>query len=122
MKKIENNLKRDNIGLMIYYIYRGFKLAIFLLNCFVIYSIIDNNSKLLTLSLVLNIIYLVIYMYRIWIIIPSGIICFYLTNNIYLSICSAFVFGNAISYIIDFIIIFFMKIFLKLINKLDKNK
>ena len=122
MNKLEKNIKRDNTGLIIYYIYRGLKLSIFLLNILVIYFALTNNPKLLILSLVFNIIYVALYIQRFWLIIPAGIICFYFNNDILLAISLGFAIGNSISYIIDFIFIFLFKIILSIINKIDKNK
>ena len=124
MKKfgIYNNKKEislEKVGKNIYYSYYLLKLFIFAFNFFIIYNFFHNQNYLFITSLILNIIYLLIYYRRLWINILSIIIIFYFTHHIYNSIIIGLAIGNGISYIIDFIVIRFISFLMDLLERIS---
>jgi len=103
-RNIEQDMKIERIGTGLYYTYRIFLFIVFLLNAFVAYSFIfKEEPKLLVLSLVLNIIYALIYIRRELLVLIAGGIIYYIYKDIFHAICIGFAIGNGISYIIDLI-------------------
>lgn len=118
---MDRNITIEKVGIVAYYSYKLFKFLIILLNAFVIYFYFSGTPKFIILSLVLNSIYIVIYIRRFWIIIPSMILSFFLTKNIYYSIVIGFCIGNTISYIIDFIILTLISCFMNFLERMSRK-
>lgn len=103
-RNIEQDMKIERIGARLYYTYRIFLFIVFLVNVYVTYSFIfKEEPKLLVLSLVLNIIYALIYIRRELLVLVAGGIIYYIYKDIFHSICLGLAIGNGISYIIDLI-------------------
>lgn len=118
---MDRNITIEKVGIIAYYSYKLFKFLTVLLNTFVIYFYFNGNPKFIILSLILNSIYIVIYIHRFWIIIPSMILSFFLTKNIYYAIVIGFCIGNTISYIIDFIVLTIMSSFMNFLERMSKK-
>jgi hypothetical protein len=103
-RNIEQDMKMEKLGAKLYYTYRTFLLIVFLVNLYVTYYFIfKEQPKLLILSLVLNIIYALIYIRRELLILIAGGLIYYFYKDIFHAICIGFAIGNGISYIIDLI-------------------
>ena len=103
----------ETLGSKLYYIYRLLKLSIFMFNLFIIYKYFFDKPILVTLSIVLNIIYIILYINRLYLNIVAGIFIYLASNNIVLSVALGLSIGNNISYIIDFL-------FIKLISLISR--
>ncbi len=103
----------ETLGSKLYYIYRLLKLSIFMFNLFIIYKYFFDKPILITLSIVLNIIYIILYINRLYLNIVAGIFIYLASNNIVLSVALGLSIGNNISYIIDFL-------FIKLISLISR--
>lgn len=104
----KKDMKIEQIGAKLFFIYRLFKFLVVAFNAYFIYCSINQEPKLLLLCLILNVIYSIIYVNRIWAKVIGGLAAFYFTNDIYLSVCLGLAIGNIVSYILDFILIKFI--------------
>lgn len=102
---MKKNINIENLGTTVYYIYRFIKFIIFAFNIFVLYRYLNGNPIFIKLSIILNIIYLILYIDRIYLNIGSIIIFYIIYKDIIVSISLGLGLGNAISYVFDFIII-----------------
>lgn len=116
ISRAEKDLKIEKVGSTIYYSYRIFKLLIFILNVYVTYSCLSGKPKFLILSLILNLIYSIIYIKRVWLILIAGGVGYYFTKDIYQTICLSLAIGNGISYIIDFFTIIFVSFIIRIMQ------
>lgn len=117
IKQKEKMAKFDNKVFKIYNAFWGLRTWIFLFNIFILIMIFIDCPMLLILSIIINIIYLLLYNRRLLIIIGSMIFGYFYSNNVLMTISIGFCIGNSISYIIDFIRI---KIYSFLFNSIDR--
>lgn len=112
--------KPEIVGEKIYYVYFGFKLVIFLLNIFFVYSILKNHQNFVMLNLIVNIIYLLLYNRRLIMNILVMSISYYIFKDILTCTSLGFSLGNIISYVIDLVVRKFYSLLFKIFRRLDK--
>ena len=98
------DLKWERLGNRVFFIYRLFRFLVFAFNIFIIYSMYNKEPQFLTLALVLNIIWFLIYNHRITFL-ATGLVLSYLliSKDTFELVTTGIVIGNSICYIVDFI-------------------
>ena len=110
-----------NQGMKFLSIYSVIKFIIFIFNIFVVCYSYFNKPILLILCIIINIIYMLFYVRRIYLNILGIVACYFIFKDVFTFITIGIALGNIVSYIFDRIYIFFTNVLLKFIDTMNKK-
>jgi len=113
--------KSFEAGMKFLNIYTIIKFIIFVFNIFVVCYSYFNKPILLIPCIIINIIYMLFYVRRIYLNITGVVLAYFLFKDWLTIITLGIAFGNIISYIFDSIYIFFTDVLLKFIDYMNKK-
>ncbi len=113
--------KSFEAGMKFINIYTIIKFFIFVFNIFVVCYSYFNKPILLILCIIINIIYMLCYVRRIYLNIAGIVLAYFVFKDWFAIITLGIAFGNIISYIFDRIYIFFTNVLLKFIDFMNKK-
>lgn len=108
-------------GMKFLNIYTIIKFIIFIFNIFIVCYSYFNKPILLILCIIINIIYMIFYINRIYLNILGIVICYFIFKDIFAIISIGIALGNIISYIFDRIYIFFTHTLIKFIDFMNRK-